>query len=89
MGPMRGGSRKERTEALAGGEMRFEEEQNGGTGVKWGGMRDEGKVNGSGNVAPMFRGHGPLQMIPRRMVVLLVTWRVGKFGEYYSEYRVL
>lgn len=37
-----GGSRmEERNEAQAGGETRFEEEQNGGTGVTWGG--GEGK----------------------------------------------
>lgn len=52
-------------------------------------------MDGSGNVAPMFRGHGPLQMIPRRMVVLVATRRVGKKGlmnialsiEYYENGR--
>lgn len=70
--------------------MRVEEEQNGGTGVKWGAKTE----NGSGNVAPMFRGHGPLQMIPRRAVVpsrekrltvvLVATRSVGKFLNFIS-----
>lgn len=44
MGPERGSKREERNEAQAGGGMRFEDEQqNGETGVKWGGRREEGK----------------------------------------------
>lgn len=66
---MGGGAKKKEMKLRRGDES--QEEQKGGTGVKWGGGERERKKNGSGNVAPMFRGHGPLQMIPRRTVVPL------------------